>query len=175
LPLHASSLGSGTKRNADLPELLPAQLKETDAAMILDALLRHCLEGHQYQADELFHFCILKWMMQCGLPPYQYQSPYLKTFLEVHATDQPELLCRYLQHHGRWAEACDAYVSLAKSKSAKVDASELQQEVQGVKDRVVLLQSAALCARMPGSNRRVEPILRMMTEITSREEEQARI
>ena len=74
---------------------------------------KNLTSGHRYQADELFHFCILKWMMQSGLPPYQYKSPYLKNFLLVHAKDDPELHCRYLQHNGRWAEACDAYLTLA--------------------------------------------------------------
>ncbi|CAE8600116.1 unnamed protein product, partial [Polarella glacialis] len=96
----------------ELPELLPAHVKEADAMPILDALLRHCLEAQQYMADELFHFCVLKWMMQRRLPPYRYDSPYLKNFLETHARDQPELLCRYFQHRGRWAEASDAFVSL---------------------------------------------------------------
>lgn len=34
----------------------------------------------------------------------------------------------------------------------------------GHDDRLLMLQNAALCARMPRSNRRVEPILRMMSE-----------
>ena len=106
-----------TERRMELPELLPSHLSDADAMAILDGLLRHCLEGHRYQADELFHFCVLKWMMQCGLPPYQYKSPYLKNFLLVHAKDHPELHCRYLQHNGRWAEACDAYLSLARDVS----------------------------------------------------------
>lgn len=139
----------------ELPELLPARLSEFDAIPILDGLLRHCLEGHRYQADELFHFCILKWMMQSGLPPYQYKSPYLKNFLLVHAKDHPELHCRYLQHNGRWAEACDAYLSLARNAELKPERQE---------DRLLMLQNAAICARMPRSNRKVEPILRMMSE-----------
>ncbi|CAK9003250.1 unnamed protein product [Durusdinium trenchii] len=143
-----------TERRMELPELLPSHLSDADAMAILDGLLRHCLEGHRYQADELFHFCVLKWMMQCGLPPYQYKSPYLKNFLLVHAKDHPELHCRYLQHNGRWAEACDAYLSLARDAERQ----------DGHDDRLLMLQNAALCARMPRSNRRVEPILRMMSE-----------
>ena len=88
--------GGASTRILDLPELLPSHIQESDATSILDALLRHCLEGRQYQADELFHFCVLKWMMQSGLPPYRYKSPYLKNFLQVHAKDDPEILCRYL-------------------------------------------------------------------------------
>ncbi|CAJ1402783.1 unnamed protein product [Effrenium voratum] len=139
----------------ELPELLPSRLSEVDTVPILDGLLRHCLEGHRYQADELFHFCILKWMMQSGLSPYQYKSPYLKNFLLVHAKKNPEMHCKYLQHNGRWAEACDAYLSLAKDAERSDPHSD---------NRLLMLQNAALCARMPRSNRRVEPILRMMSE-----------
>eukprot|EP00931_Biecheleriopsis_adriatica_P116292 TRINITY_DN91959_c0_g1_i1.p1 TRINITY_DN91959_c0_g1~~TRINITY_DN91959_c0_g1_i1.p1 ORF type:complete len:1257 (+),score=220.30 TRINITY_DN91959_c0_g1_i1:54-3773(+) len=158
--------GATVRGNAELPELLPARVQEKDSVTILHALLRHCLEAPQYQADELFHFCILKWMMQTGLPPFQYKSPYLKNFLEVHARDQPELLCRYLQHNGRWAEACDAYCSLAKGAA---DGSG-----RSVQDRLVALQNAATCARMPGSSRRVEPILRMMAELNPQQEDFAK-
>ncbi|CAE8668995.1 unnamed protein product [Polarella glacialis] len=155
----------------ELPELLPAHVKEADAMPILDVLLRHCLEAQQYMADELFHFCVLKWMMQRGLPPYRYDSPYLKNFLETHARDQPELLCRYFQHRGRWAEASDAYVSLARGTSRTGDVRRGQQGGAPLssQDRLVLLQSAALCARMQGSNRRVEPIQRMMAELNATE------
>uniref|UniRef100_A0A7S4PT23 Nucleoporin Nup133/Nup155-like N-terminal domain-containing protein n=1 Tax=Alexandrium monilatum TaxID=311494 RepID=A0A7S4PT23_9DINO len=145
---------------AEVPEILAMPLAEADAVPLLDALLRHCLEGKPYLADELFHFCVLKWMLQRGLPVYRYNSPYLKRFLERHGRDQPELLCRYFQHRGRWAEACDAYLALVRG-SGRPDGLPPPLE-----ERRVLLQSAALCARMPGSNRQAEPILRAMQELS---------
>eukprot|EP00930_Biecheleria_cincta_P056234 TRINITY_DN42394_c0_g1_i1.p1 TRINITY_DN42394_c0_g1~~TRINITY_DN42394_c0_g1_i1.p1 ORF type:complete len:1375 (-),score=190.03 TRINITY_DN42394_c0_g1_i1:50-3868(-) len=172
---HEVSAGSPGLVRTDLPELIPAQVTEADAIAILSALLRHCLEGREHQADELFHFCVLKWMMQCGLPPYKYNSPYLKKFLETHAQDQPEFLCRYLQHHGRWAEAYDAYLALAKKvhkRHAGTDASTNDESMAlGIQEQLLLLQNAAICARMQGSNRRVEPILRMMTELSALEKQ----
>lgn len=165
--------GGGSARILDLPELLPSHIQESDATSILDALLRHCLEGRQYQADELFHFCVLKWMMQSGLPPYRYKSPYLKNFLQVHAKDDPEILCRYLQHNGRWAEACDAYLSLARD-SGTIYRVGGPSNLSGSQQQILLLQKAAMCARMPHSNRRVEPILRMMTEVTAMRTESSR-
>jgi len=143
---------------AEVPELLP--VSEADAVPLLDAFLRHCLEGKPYLADELFHFCMLKWMLQRGLPVYRYDSPYLRGFLERHARDQPELLCRYFQHRGRWSEACDAYLALVRG-SGRPDG-----QPPSVEERRVLLQSAALCARMPGSNRQVEPIVRAMQDLS---------
>merc|ERR1711920_1215603 len=106
------------------------------------------------------HFCILKWMMQCELPAFKYDSPYLKGFLEKHARDQPELLCRYYQHRGRWAEACDAYMALARAAGGNTGRPALSRD-----DRLILFQSAVLCAKMPGSNRREEPILREMQRL----------
>ena len=177
-PLPDGSSSSNTTSPAvlsDLPELLPPQIQESDAVSILDALLRHCLEGRQYQADELFHFCVLKWMMQSGLPPYQYKSPYLKNFLQVHAKDDPEMLCKYLQHNGRWAEACDAYLSLARTVDRGSSGSSGMGGMasQSGSQQVLLLQKAAMCARMPHSNRRVEPILRMMTDVAATQPEDA--
>lgn len=148
-------------RPCELPELLPVPMRVADAATYLDAMLRHCLEDHAHGADELFHFCVFKWMMQRELPVYRYDSPYLKGFLQTHAREQPELLCRYYQHRGRWAEACDAYMALASRGGLALGGQELSR-----KDKLVLLQSAALCARMPGSCRRVEPILQAIAELS---------
>jgi len=145
----------------ELPELLPMPIQGATALKVLDALLHLCLEGQPYLADELFHFCILKWMMQRELPAYRYDSPYLKGFLETQARDQPQLLCRYFQHRGRWAEACDAYMALARTRGIG-GGPELSAD-----ERMVLLQSAALCARMPGSNRRVEPVLQAINELAA--------
>jgi hypothetical protein len=137
----------------ELPELVAVPVAAPDALPTLDLLLRHCLEAHPYLADELFHFCVLKWMMQRELPVYRYESPYLKGFLETRAQDMPELLCRYFQHRGRWAEAYDAYMTLERRSTASPE------------ERLVLLQSAALCARMPGSNRRVELVMRAIEDL----------
>jgi len=142
-------------QNEDLPELLAVPIVASQAITALDALLRHCLEAHAYLADELFHYCILKWMLQRGLPAYRYNSPYLKNFLETHAKEQPELLCQYFQHRGYWAEAHDAYMALACGHSRATTPEE----------RLVHLQSAALCANMNGSNRRVEPVLKAINDL----------
>merc|ERR1712087_169963 len=117
----------GTRVN-EVPELLPIPILDAQADAILDLLLHHCLEGQPYLSDELFHFCILKWMMQCELPVFRYDSPYLKGFLEKHARNQPELLCRYYQHRGRWAEACDAYMRLARDDGAASGRPPLSRE-----------------------------------------------
>eukprot|EP00419_Tripos_fusus_P047676 CAMPEP_0172824762 /NCGR_PEP_ID=MMETSP1075-20121228/18217_1 /TAXON_ID=2916 /ORGANISM="Ceratium fusus, Strain PA161109" /LENGTH=1226 /DNA_ID=CAMNT_0013666099 /DNA_START=21 /DNA_END=3697 /DNA_ORIENTATION=- len=122
----------------EVPELLPFPVADADAMRLLDAFLRHCLEGQSFSADELFHFCILKWTLQRELPVYRYNSPYLKGFLERHAKDRPDLLCHYFQHRRRWAEACDAYVALARASG-----------VRSSQERCVFLQSAAVCAQMP--------------------------
>jgi hypothetical protein len=146
---------AGEKRAGELPELVAVPVPTSEALPTLDAMLRHCLEAHPYLADELFHFCVLKWMLQRSLPAYRYESPYLKGFLETQAQDQPELLCRYFQHRGCWAEAHDKYMSLACGGRTVLPPEE----------RLVLLQSAALCANMPGSNRRVEPVLKAINEV----------
>lgn len=146
----------------ELPELLPMPIQGSNAFRVLDMLLHLCLEGHSYSADELFHYCILKWMMQRDLPAYRFDSPYLKGFLETQARDKPVLLCRYFQHRGRWAEACDAYMALARHRSID-GVPELSPD-----ERMVHLQSAVLCARMPGSNRRVEPALQAIEELVRR-------
>jgi len=167
LASNAMSAASGVSLN-ELPELLPMPISPSSAMSYLDALLRLCLEDRVHGADELFHFCILKWMMQRELPVYRYDSPYLKGFLERHAREQPELLCRYFQHRGRWAEACDAYMALVR-RSATGAGAQISR-----RDRLVLLQSAAMCARMPGSNRPVEPILRAIAEASGGEDTAAR-
>jgi len=159
--LLAQDAAAGGARSTVLPELLPTPMRATDAATFLDAMLRHCLEDHAHGADELFHFCVLKWMMQRELPAYRYDSPYLRGFLETHARDQPELLCRYFQHRERWAEACDAYMALVRRGGAAAGGPELSRT-----EKLVLLQCAALCARMPGSCRRAEPILQAISELT---------
>lgn len=154
------------RQNVELPELLLVPVPEADAMPTLDLLLWHCLESRAYLADEFFHFCILKWMLQSGLPVERYDSPYLKHFLEVHLPEQPETLCRYFQRRGRWSEACDAYMSLAGvSVGSALPAMPGQRSDN---DTLVLLHSALLCARMPGSNRAEEPILRAMAEVNAR-------
>merc|ERR1712217_136097 len=146
----------------EVPELLPVPVHDSQAYPVLDLLLNHCLEWQPYLSDEMFHFCILKWMISCKLPAFRYDSPYLKGFLEKHVRDQPQLLCQYYQHRSRWAEACDAYMAVARDPGAKMEDKPLSRD-----DRLVLLQSAALCAKMPGSNRREEPILREMHKLRS--------
>lgn len=148
-PTLPSSQPSQTPDHEELPELVS---RSTDPMILLDMLLRHCLESQQYRADELFHYCILKWMMQHGFPPYRYNSPFVQTFLETRARDQPELLCQFFQQRGRWSQACDAYISLAKSAKDR-------------QEQVLHLQSAVMCAQMPGSNRKVDPIVLMMKEL----------
>merc|ERR1712032_1769600 len=152
--INAPSMSSTAHVSTDVPELLPVPVPDAQAYPVLDLLLHHCLEGQPYLSDELFHFCILKWMKEKELPAFRYDSPYLKGFLERHARNQPELLCRYYQHRGRWAEACDAYMRLARDDGAASGRPPLSRE-----DKLVHLQSAALCAKMPGSNRREEPIV----------------
>jgi len=147
------------RRSPDVPELLPVPVPARDAAPTLEAFLLHCLEGQPYLADELFHHCVLKWMLQRGLPMYCYDSPYLRGFLETYASDQPELLCRYFQQRGRWGEACDAYMALARGSGGRMTLS--------LEDRLVLIQSALNCAQMPGSNRRVEPIRQVASELAA--------
>jgi len=156
------AMASTTHHSSEVPELLPVPVHDSQAYPVLDLLLHHCLEGQPYLSDELFHFCILKWMMECDLPAFRYDSPYLKGFLERHARNQPKLLCSYYQHRGRWAEACDAYMRLARDDGSQSGRPPLSRE-----DRLVLFQSAALCAKMPGSNRREEPILREMQKLRS--------
>merc|ERR1711879_786439 len=135
--------------------------------MGLDAFLHYCLEDHQFLADELFHFCLLKWMAERDLPMYKYDSPYVTTYLEQHACDQPKLLCLYYQHRGRWADACDAYLALAQGPVAGRTLPGGQPTAQlDVDEQILLLQSAALCAQMPGSNRRAEPIRQAMVKLT---------
>merc|ERR1712136_508523 len=116
-----SGIGSdvGVAAIAELPELLPMPLDLEKCATVLDMLLRHCLEGKAYLADELFHFCVMKWMMARELPVVRYESPYVRSFLEMHARDQPELLCHYFQQRGHWSEACDAYFALARGGSTR--------------------------------------------------------
>lgn len=119
-------------------------------------------------ADELFHHCILKWMVQRGLLVYHFNSPYVEKFLERHVPHQPELLCKYFQHRCRWAEACDAYLALAQGvprNSAGVVDDTVYRQVPSTKDQILLLQAAALCAQMPGSNRRAEPIRQAMSAL----------
>jgi hypothetical protein len=152
----AQARPNGAGQLGELPELVGVPVAPADAWLTLDALLRHCLEGQAYLADELFHFCVLKWMMQRGLPVYRYDSPYLKGFLETRTQDQPELLCRYFQHRGQWAEAYDAYMALVRRGTVSRE------------EQLVLLQSAALCARMPGSNRRVEPVMNAIEGLSLR-------
>ncbi|CAK0851392.1 unnamed protein product [Prorocentrum cordatum] len=156
------SAGAAPGAPSELPELLPVPVADADAPLVLDALLRHCLEGQPRFADELFHFCVLKWMVQRDLPVYRYDSPYAKGFLEAYAQDQPELLCRYLQHRGRWSEACDAYVALARDPARAPEAHR----------QLVLLQAASLCAGMPGSGRRAEPIWRAAQEVLERQRQE---
>jgi len=152
----------GTMRAADLPDLLPTPMRAGDAAMYLNAMLCLCLEDHAHRADALFHFCILKWLLQRDIPLWRYDSPYLKNFLQTHAQDQPVLLCRYYQHRHRWAEACDAYMALARRAGP-------HQTQLPYAERVALLQSAALCARMPDSNRRVELVLQRIEQLKREE------
>merc|ERR1712187_153931 len=66
--------GSALVRAA-IPELSPMPDDPGTASAVLDAFLHYCLEDHQFLADELFHFCILKWMAERGLPMYKYDSP----------------------------------------------------------------------------------------------------
>lgn len=165
------SVGGAVAPSSDfeLPELLPMPIELCAAAVALDRFLRHCLEGHQCSTDELFHFCILKWMMDRGLPVYRYKSKFLSGFLEAHAANKPELLCRYYQQNGDWARACDAYLALAQGRGSgglHGRASSSSASEPTIEEQIVLLQSAALCAQMPGSGRRAEPIRQAMAELS---------
>lgn len=155
--------GTAAGNQPDLAELYAVPMNAASALPVLDAMLRHCLEGQNYFADELMHFCILRWMLERGLPLYKYNSVFLRGFLEKHAADQPELLCRYYQHRGQWSDACDAYMTLALG-----DAGVLRGAAQrrpSPQEQLVLLQKALLCAQMPGSNRRPEPIRQAISGI----------
>eukprot|EP00929_Paragymnodinium_shiwhaense_P071086 TRINITY_DN36115_c0_g2_i1.p1 TRINITY_DN36115_c0_g2~~TRINITY_DN36115_c0_g2_i1.p1 ORF type:complete len:1449 (+),score=227.16 TRINITY_DN36115_c0_g2_i1:100-4446(+) len=169
LGVQAFTAGSAAGRTLELPELLPIPVPPSEAGVVLDAFLRHCLESRLYLSDELFHFCILKWMLQHNLPLYSYDSPFLANFLETHASDQPELLCRHYQHCGRWREACDAYLALAQGgrRVSRSSGAHLEpaDEKPSIDEQIVLLQSAALCAQMPGSGRRAEPIQQAMMQL----------
>eukprot|EP00927_Polykrikos_kofoidii_P044247 TRINITY_DN38265_c0_g1_i1.p1 TRINITY_DN38265_c0_g1~~TRINITY_DN38265_c0_g1_i1.p1 ORF type:complete len:1313 (-),score=190.96 TRINITY_DN38265_c0_g1_i1:108-4046(-) len=158
----------------ELPDLLPVPIELSAAAVALDRFLRHCLEGKQCSADELFHFCILKWMMDRSLPVYRYKSKFLSSFLEGHAADKPELLCRYYQQNGDWSRACDAYLALAQGRGGgglRGGSSSSAPQLT-IDDKIVLLQSAALCAQMPGSGRRAEPIRQAMAELSQMKSQQ---
>jgi len=165
LAINSNAMGPGA-RLAELPELVPVPMVAAEAKLVLDALLRHCLEGRAYGADELFHFCVFKWMMQRELPVYRYDSPYLRGFLDRQARDQPELVCYYFQHRERWAEACDSFMALVQGAGRR-NQTQLTHE-----DKLRFLQSALNCARMPGSGRRVEPIMQMIVELGAARQDQ---
>ena len=80
-------------------------------------------------------------MLEQDLPVHECDSPFLGPFLE--ASDEPLLRAKSLHHKGYFAQACDAYVGVAR-----------QEGVTTLEERQVILQAALACAQSCGGAQR---------------------
>merc|ERR1719258_213521 len=86
------------------------------------------------KVDAYLHQCVFGWMLEQNLPVHECDSPFLGAFLE--GSDQPLLRAKSLHHKGYFAQACDAYVGVAREEGGTT-----------LEERQVILQAALAPAR----------------------------